>query len=185
MQQLNSLPDNLPIPLDDGACRHLMGQLIPNIALKSTNHDLINPSKINGWVAIYCYPKTGHPDKKLPEGWDSIPGARGCTPQSCAYRDHYQTLTQLNTQVFGLSTQDTEYQKEAADRLHLPYPLLSDYEFKFSDSLALPTFELNGTRLNKRVTLIAYNGVIKHYFYPVFPPDQNATEVISWLSQHV
>lgn len=185
MQQLNSLPDNLPIPLDDGACRHLIEQLIPNIALKSTNNDLINTSKIKGWVVIYCYPKTGHPDKQLPEGWDSIPGARGCTPQSCAYRDHFQTLTQLNTQVFGLSTQDTEYQKEAADRLHLPYPLLSDFELKFSDSLALPTFEFNGTRLNKRVTLIAYNGVIKHYFYPVFPPDQNATEVISWLSHHV
>jgi peroxiredoxin len=185
LQNLNKLPDGLPIPVDDGACRHLLGQHLPDIALKSTNFDLIYPAQMKGWLVVYCYPKMGHPDRKLPEGWDSIAGARGCTPQSCAFRDSYHELQKLNAQVFGLSAQDSDYQKEAVDRLHLPYPLLSDNEFKFSDALNLPSFEFNGSRLNKRLTLIAYDGVIRHYFYPVFPPDKNADDVIVWLSLHV
>jgi peroxiredoxin len=185
LQQLNKLPKNLPIPVDDGACRHLLGQILPDIKLKSTNHESISLRKLSGWVVIYCYPKTGRPDTKLPENWDIIPGARGCTPQSCSYRDHYQTLTKLKATVFGLSTQSTEYQLEAVNRLHLPYPLLSDDEYQFTDSLTLPTFESEGILLNKRVTLIVHNGIIKHYFYPVFPPDKNADEVISWLSLNV
>jgi len=127
---------------------------------------------------------TGKPDVPLPDGWDAIPGARGCTPQSCAFRDHFEELTQLKTQVFGLSTQSSEYQLEAATRLHLPYALLSDENLALTDTLNLPTFKIGHIRLNKRATLIAHNGVISHVFYPVFPPDKNASDVIDWLKQH-
>jgi peroxiredoxin len=126
---------------------------------------------------------TGQPNKALPEGWDDIPGSRGCTPQSCAFRDIYQDLSKL-AQVFGLSTQSTEYQQEAAARLHLPFPLLSDSQFQFSSLLQLPMFEVDGKRLIKRLTLLTFNGAIKHCFYPVFPPDKNAEEVLNWLKQH-
>jgi len=185
LQQLNKLPKNLPIPVDDGACRHLLTQPLPDFYLTSTNHGLINLRKLTDWIVIYCYPMTGRPDRELPENWDSIPGARGCTPQACSYRDHHQAFTKLKTTVFGLSTQSSAYQLEAVNRLHLPYSLLSDSKHKFTDALKLPTFECDGSRLNKRVTLIAYQGIIKHYFYPVFPPDKNADEVIAWLSEHV
>lgn len=123
-----------------------------------------------------------HPGIALPAGWDQIPGARGCTPQACSFRDHYRELQQLQTVVFGLSAQASEYQQEAADRLHLPFALLSDAAFEFSDALKLPTFAVEGRRLNKRLTLIARDGIIRHYFYPVFPPDKNSAQVIAWLS---
>lgn len=184
MQQLDVLPDNLPIPLDDGGCRHLTGKKLPSIELAATNCSAINLAKLSGWVVVYCYPMTGQLNIALPAGWDDIPGARGCTPQSCGFRDHYHALTKL-VQVFGLSTQSSKYQQEAATRLHLPFPLLSDNQFQFIDTLKLPAFEVDNKRLNKRLTLVAFEGVIKHCFYPVFPPDKNAEEVLNWLKQHV
>jgi peroxiredoxin len=135
-------------------------------------------------TVIYCYPMTGVPGKPLPEGWDLIPGARGCTPQTCNFRDHHQELLELQADVFGLSTQTNEYQREMAERLHLPFEILSDAEFKFSDGLRLPTFEVDGMRLVKRLTLIVRSGRIAHVFYPVFPPNKNAEQVLSWLLGH-
>ena len=184
MQTLTSLPDNLPMPLDDGACANLSGTNLPAVDLIATNGVTVNLAAIKGWLVVYCYPMTGQPDKPLPAGWDEIAGARGCTPQSCTFRDHYQALQQLNAQVFGLSVQSTDFQQEVVDRLHLPYALLSDAHFKFTDVLNLPTFEVDKMRLIKRVTLIAFNGVIQHCFYPVFPPDKNAEAVINWLKLH-
>src|SRR4029077_8253732 len=171
MQNFSELPKDLPIPIDDGACDHLPGLALPLMDLSATSGQTVNLATVTGWVVIYCYPMTGRPGVPLPDGWDQIPGARGCTPQSCAFRDHYQELQALNAQVFGLSTQTTEYQREAAERLHLPFELLSDSSLQFVNALRLPTFEIEGMRLIKRVTLIARNGKIVKYFYPIFPPD--------------
>jgi peroxiredoxin len=182
---LSALPSNLPTPQDDGACNHLIGKLLPDIFLASTQNTLVNLSVIKGWVVIYCYPMTGKPNVPLPNGWDEIPGARGCTPQSCAFRDNFVAFARLKTQVFGLSTQTTAYQQEAAMRLALPYLLLSDERLEFAHALNLPTFQVEITELIKRLTLIVHNGVIQHCFYPVFPPDKNAEEVINWLESHV
>ena len=185
MQSLTSLPDDLPIPNDDGACMHLVGRSAPNILLAGTDGQQVNLSTQKGWVVLYCYPRTGQPNQALPDGWDSIPGARGCTPQACGFRDAYADLTALGAQVFGLSTQDTAYQQEAAQRLHLPFTLLSDVDLAFTQALELPTFEVAGMQLNKRVTLIFLDGIIQHYVYPVFPPDAHATDVLNWLETHV
>lgn len=182
MHKLDMLPPNLPVPVDDGACRHLLGKPLPSCRLSSTQGGWIAPAAITGWLVIYCYPMTGRPELALPAGWDRIPSARGCTPQACSFRDHYQELQGLQAEVFGLSAQASEYQQEAASRLHLPFALLSDAAFAFSDALKLPTFTVEGMRLNKRLTLIARDGIIRHYFYPVFPPDENSTQVIAWLS---
>jgi len=130
---------------------------------------------------VYIYPRTGRPDVDPPTGWNQIPGARGCTPQSCAFRDHHAELAALGARVFGLSTQTTDYQKEAAERLHLPFPLLSDEALTFAEQLGLPTFVVDGMTLIKRLTLIVRDGVIVHVFYPVFPPDRNAEDVAAWL----
>jgi peroxiredoxin len=181
MNSLDKLPEDLPIPLDDGACNHLIGKAIPIITLRTSNNKLINLNEIKGNLVIYCYPMTGRPDKSLPDGWEQIPGARGCTPQSCSFRDHYGELQKLNTQVFGLSTQSSEYQKEAKARLHLPFELLSDSELRFTNALKLPLLLVDNMTLIKRVTLIFKNGKIEKYFYPVFPPDKNIDEVIKWL----
>lgn len=176
------LPQNLPIPQDDGACDHLIGMKLPKIELISTNDTPIRLWEHEGRTVVYIYPMTGRPDQKLPDGWNDIPGARGCTPQSCAFRDHYSELAALNSNVFGLSTQTTVYQQEAVDRLHLPFPLLSDHALQLSSALRLPTFRVDEKILLKRVTLILKDGQIEHTFYPVFPPDQNAKAVIQWLS---
>ena len=181
MKNLTELPKDLPFPVNDGACNHLLGKYFPSINLSSTNDRYVDLSAILGRVVIYCYPMTGQPGIKLPDGWEKIPGARGCTPQSCAFRDHYQELSELETQVFGLSTQNTQYQKEAVERLHLPFELLSDYDLSFAEALKLPMFEVEGKQLIKRVTLIAEFGKIIKVFYPVFPPDRNADQVINWL----
>lgn len=135
------------------------------------------------WV-IYVYPMTGRPDVPLPDGWDGIPGARGCTPQSCGFRDHYAELMALNTGVFGLSAQTTEYQREARDRLHLPFQLVSDSTLRLKSAMRLPTFTVAGMELYKRLTLIAHEGRIAKIFYPVFPPDQNADDVLAWLREN-
>ncbi len=175
------LPENLPVPIDDGACRHLTGLSLPSIALMSTADRPVDLSKLAGRVVVYCYPRTGQPGVAVPASWDEIPGARGCTPQACAFRDHYEELRALTAHVFGLSTQDTDYQREAATRLHLPFELLSDAALVFARRLQLPTFEFEGMTLIKRLTLIVRDGQIEQVFYPVFPPDKNAEEVIQWL----
>ena len=179
------LPENLPVPIDDGACRHLTGLHLPSVALLSTLGRMVDLASLSGWVVVYCYPRTGQPDIDPPQGWNEIPGARGCTPQSCAFRDHYRELQMLGAQVFGLSAQDTYYQREAVQRLHLPFELLSDERLEFANLLQLPTFEIAGLTLIKRLTLIMDDGKIEKVLYPVFPPDKNAEDVINWLSQNI
>jgi peroxiredoxin len=181
---LFQIPENLPIPLDDGACDHLAGMQLPSVPLPATSGVVVDLARLPGTTVVYCYPRTGRPDVGVPAGWDQIPGARGCTPQSCAFRDHYQELQLLGADLYGLSTQTTDYQREAIERLHLPFSLLSDAALAFTTMLRLPTFEFDGETLIKRLTLIIHEGRIQHVFYPVFPPDQNATAVITWLSQH-
>jgi peroxiredoxin len=182
---LNQLPAGLPVPENDGACQHLIGLALPDLTLAASDGSAINLSHYSGWLVIYCYPMTGRPDTPLPQGWDEIAGARGCTPQSCAFRDYYQALSPYVDGVFGLSSQNSDYQAEAAQRLHLPYPLLSDSQHLWCDALQLPSFKVAGMRLIKRLTIIAHAGKIQYVFYPVFPPDQNAAEVLNWLQQHV
>jgi peroxiredoxin len=176
------LPHDLPVPADDGAASHLPGTKLPDIALAATDGSSVNLSKLHGRTVVYAYPRTGEPGKAPPDGWDAIPGARGCTPQSCAFRDHHAELRALGVaQLYGLSTQDTAYQQEAAGRLHLPFALLSDAEFRLQRALRLPVFEVAGMTLFKRFTLIIDDGVITKVFYPVFPPDRNAEDVAAWL----
>jgi peroxiredoxin len=178
---LYSLPAGLPVPVDDGACAHLVGMRVPSVALRSTTGRWVDLSSLDGRTVVYAYPRTGTPDHDPLPGWDQVPGARGCTPQSCAFRDHHAELAKLGARVFGLSTNPTEYQKEAAERLHLPFELLSDSEFALTPALRLPTFEIAGHTLLKRFTLIVKDGTIEHVMYPVFPPDRNADDVIAWL----
>jgi peroxiredoxin len=181
----NILPANLPVPQDDGGARHLTGTKLPSIALVATSGPPVDLSTLAGRTVVYIYPRTGVPGREMPEGWDAIPGARGCTPQSCAFRDHYTELKRLGVaQLFGLSVQDTGYQREAAERLHLPFAVLSDEAMAFTQALKLPTFTVAGMRLLKRMALVIDDGVIGKVFYPVFPPDKNAAEVIAWLSSH-
>lgn len=176
------LPLNIPVPQDDGGARHLTGMKLPDLALAATRSGAFNLAVLAGRTVIYIYPRTGVPGVDLPPGWDDIPGARGCTPQSCGFRDHFDELKALGVaHVFGLSTQDTDYQREAAERLHLPFPILSDAELKFARALRLPTFTVAGMTLLKRMALVVDDGVIGKVFYPVFPPDKNAEEVIAWL----
>lgn len=182
MQQgSDRLPEGLPVPTDDGACDHLPGTVLPSVELPSTAGYAVDLSSLPGRTVVYIYPRTGRPDEEPLPGWDEIPGARGCTPQSCAFRDHYQELSALGARVFGLSSQTTDYQQEAAERLRLPFPLLSDAGLGFAHALRLPTFEAGGMVLIKRITLVVRDGRIEKLFYPVFPPDKNAEEVIAWL----
>ena len=176
------LPAGIPAPQDDGGARHLTGMKLPDIALPATSGAPVNLSKLKGRTVVYVYPRTGVPGVDAPPGWDDIPGARGCTPQSCSFRDHFGELKRLGVaQLFGLSTQDTAYQKEAATRLHLPFAILSDEKLALAKALRLPTFSVDGMTLIKRMAFVIDDGVITHVFYPVFPPDQNAAEVIGWL----
>ena len=179
---LYELPKNLPVPQDDGACAHLAGSTLPAVALRSTGGESVDLSRLAGRTVVYCYPRTGRPDREPVPGWNEIPGARGCTPQSCAFRDHYQELKRAGAaQVYGLSAQDTAYQREAVGRLHLPFDLLSDERLELARALRLPTFEVAGVTLIKRLTLILDDGLVTKVFYPVFPPDANAAEVERWL----
>jgi peroxiredoxin len=181
---LSELPKDLPRPVDDGAASHLEGMALPEVVLPSTGGAGVDLARIPGRVVIYIYPMTGRPGVPLPDGWDGIPGARGCTPQSCAFRDHHAELGSLNTSVFGLSTQTTDYQREARDRLHLPFDLLSDAELRLKRVLRLPSFAVAGMELYKRLTLVADNARIRKVFYPVFPPDRNADDVLVWLRRN-
>ncbi len=184
MDQLIRLPDGLPVPEDDGACVHLLHMRLPSTSLIATNGEKIDLSKYPGKLVIYCYPMTGRPDRKLPANWDNIPGARGCTPQSCAFRDHYQELAEHDVHVYGHSTQTSEYQLEAKQRLHLPFELLSDHMLEFANALNLPIFEADDMKMIKRLTVIAIDGMIRKVFYPVFPPDKNVYQVIQWLNAY-
>jgi peroxiredoxin len=176
------LPPDIPIPQDDGAARHLAGMRLPDLALPATDGATVNLSKLTGRIVVYIYPRTGVPGVDAPPGWDQIPGARGCTPQSCGFRDHAGELKRLGVkQLYGLSTQDTAYQQEAVRRLHLPFPILSDEKLAFAKALTLPTFTAVGMTLLKRMALVIDDGKITKAFYPVFPPDKNAEEVIAWL----
>ena len=181
----NELPANLPVPKDDGGARHLKGTAIPDLDLTSTSNRRVNLAKVRApRVVIYCYPMTGQPGKALPAGWDDIPGARGCTPETCGFRDHHKDLAKLGAEVFGVSTQATAYQQEMVKRLEVPFEVLSDEHFALTNALRLPTFTVEGMRLLKRLTFVVRNGRIEYVFYPVFPPDKHAEEVIAWLKAH-
>lgn len=179
-----SFPKDLPIPVDDGACNHLTGATLPSVSLPPTSDpkNLIDVSKLQGLSIIFCYPRTGAPDEKVPPEWDAIPGARGCTPQACGFRDQFAELRKYGVKnVFGVSTQDTAYQQEVHDRVHLPYDLLSDRELLFAKALQLPLFEYQGKQLIKRLAIAVDNGNILKHWYPVFPPDSNVHQVLEWL----
>ena len=178
---LSELPKDLPAPVDDGAASRLQGTSLPDLALSSTDGGSVNFATLRGCNVLYIYPMAGRPGVPLPDGWDAIPGARGCTPQACSYRDHYAELKSLNTDVFGLSARSTGYQKEARDRLHLPFQLLSDSSLRLKQLLRLPTFTTGEMELYKRLTMIVADGRITKVFYPVFPPDRNADDVLAWL----
>ncbi len=175
------LPKDLPRPVDDGAASHLRGIHFPRLALPATRGANVDLAAMPGRLVVYIYPMTGRPGVPLPKDWDSIPGARGCTPQSCNFRDHYAALQSLDTSVFGLSAQTSDYQREARDRLHLPFELLSDSGLRLKQMLGLPTFTVAGKELYKRLTLVIENRRIQKVFYPVFPPDQSANEALAWI----
>jgi len=174
----------LPAPEDDGAANHLSGLHLPSVPLPATDGATIDLRTLPGLTVVYAYPRTGRPGEPNPDGWEAIPGARGCTPQTCAFRDHFADLQSLGVHdLYGLSTQDTAYQRELAERLHLPFPILSDEKLALTRALRLPTFQTHGMTLLKRLALILRDGVIEHVFYPVYPPDQNAADVVAWLNE--
>ena len=184
--ELLRLPGDLPVPEDDGAARHLPGQPMPDITLPRSDGGQARLCALgSGTTVIYLYPRTGQPGASLPDGWDQIPGARGCTPESCGFRDHHGELLAAGAaRVYGASSQSPDYQREAVQRLHLPFPMLSDEKLAMAAALRLPTFTVEGTMLYKRLTLIVTGGVIEHVFYPVFPPDRHAQQVLDWLGSH-
>jgi peroxiredoxin len=185
MDNIVDAPDwsTIPAPRDDGATRHLPGTKLPSIPLMATSGAEVDLATLAGRSVVYAYPRTGRPGIDNPPGWDMIPGARGCTPQSCSFRDHFAELKLLGVNhLFGLSTQDPDYQREAVERLHLPFPILSDQHLTLTRALKLPTIETSGMTLLKRFTLVIDHGTIEHVFYPVFPPDRNAGDVVAWLS---
>lgn len=180
---IHSIPDDLPRPVDDGACAHLPGRSIPSVALPATTGQAIDLSRVAGRAVVFAYPRTGRPGRPplVPE-WNSIPGARGCTPQTCGFRDHHDAFAGLGIQVYGLSTQPTDYQQEMSSRLGLRFPVLSDAELRLTEALGLPTFTVAGETLLARLAWIARDGVIERVFYPVFPPDENAATVLRHLT---
>lgn len=185
MQSSTDTNAELVRPVDDGGADHLVGMAMPHITLPATTGETVDlGAGAHGWTVIFCYPRTGRPDTALPEGWEKIPGAIGCTPQACSFRDRYADLRSLDATIYGVSTQTTEYQAEMAMRLGLRYAVLSDAKLAFANALRLPTFESEGETLLKRLTLIVKGGVIRQVFYPVFPPEENAAEVQRWLEEH-
>jgi peroxiredoxin len=177
-----ALPDDLPAPIDDGAADHLPGLSVPEIELRSTAGPPVSLGALDGRTVVYAYPRTGRPgEPSLVDDWDLIPGARGCTPEACGFRDHHAEIAAAGAAVFGLSTQPTSYQLEVVERLGLPFAVLSDERLALTEALRLPTFEAAGQTLLRRLTMIVSEGVIEHVFYPVFPPDRHASEVLAWL----
>ena len=176
------LPEGLPAPTDDGGADHLPGLELPAEALPATDGRQVSPAALAGRTLIYAYPRTGRPgEPSLVDDWDMIPGARGCTPESCGFRDHHAELAEVGVAVYGLSTQSSAYQHELAERLSLPFPLLCDERLELTAALRLPTFEVAGERLLKRLTLLIADGHVERVWYPVFPPDRHAGEVLAWL----
>jgi peroxiredoxin len=179
------LPADLPAPEQDGAAEHLPGRAVPHVALPGTRGGMVDVAAVGCPRAIlYFYPRTGRPGVDPPDGWDLIPGARGCTPQACAFRDHHRELLDLGAEVYGISSQGTADQAEGAERLHLPFPLLSDADLRLRHLLDLPTFRVEGEELYRRLTLVVRERAVEHVFYPVFPPDRHAGEVVAWLRAH-
>jgi peroxiredoxin len=183
---LTSIPADLPVPEDDGAADHLPGTAMPALAFPGTAGETVRVDQFGpGRTVLYVYPRTGRPDTELPDGWDQIPGARGCTPEACAFRDHHADLVDAGAAgVFGLSSQDTDYQREAVLRLRLPFQMLSDPALRLAEVLTLPTFETSGMTLYRRLTMIVRDGTIEHVFYPIFPPDEHAGQVLRWLQEN-
>jgi peroxiredoxin len=181
VSDLYTLPENLPVPADDGACAHLVGRMLPQLTLESAQGPVSLRALSTGRLVLYVYPRTGRPDRPTPAEWDAIPGAHGCTPQSCAFRDRLPDLERLSAEVAGLSAQPLAEQREFAQRNRISYPVIADPELKLAAALGLPTFEFEHATLYKRATLIIEACAIVHVFYPVFPPDQNAAEVVEWL----
>jgi peroxiredoxin len=186
MTTYESLPDDLPTPEDDGAAQHLPGVAMPELTLAATDGSSVDLSALgDGRTVLYLYPLSGKPGTDLPDGWDAIPGARGCTPEACGFRDHIQELHEAGAErVYGLSAQDTPYQREFAERMSLPFAILSDLELRLGELLRLPTFEAGSQRLYARLTMVVLGGRVEHVFYPIFPPDQHAGEVLGWLRAH-
>lgn len=182
-EDYTALPDDLPEPEDDGAADHLPGTVVPSVPLTATDGRTVDLSSVPGPVVVYGYPKTGRPDEDvIPDGWAAIPGARGCTPEACGFRDHYGELQAAGVaEVYGLSLQPTGYQREARDRLELPFELLSDAGRAFTVALGLPTFEVGDEIFLARLTLVIADGRVEHVFYPVFPPDEHAAAVVEWF----
>ena len=178
-----TIPDDLPVPEDDGAADHLLNAVVPPIALNATTGETISLDQLPGRTVLFCYPRTGRPDEELPPGWDAIPGARGCTPETCGFRDAHSQFADAGARVIALSTQSTDYQREMAERLGLPFPVLSDEELELTSALRLPTFETSGMTLLRRITLVIDDGRITRVFYPVFPPDAHAAEVLDALTR--
>jgi len=176
------LPDNLPIPTNDGACQHLRGMMMPSILLQSTSGHAVDVADVSMNSAVFFfYPETGKPGTRIPKGWNEIPGARGCTPQSCSFRDQYREFRQLEFEVFGVSSQSLDEQIEFAKRNDLPYKLLNDAEFKLAKALRLPSFQFESKTFIKRLALVVIGGRIERVFYPVFPPNKNAETVLNDL----
>ena len=177
------LPVDLPRPVDDGAADHLVGSRLPSLSLPSTDGTEVDLSALPGRTVVYAYPRTGRPgEPPLVDDWDAIPGARGCTPESCGFRDHHRELADAGARVLGLSTQSVDYQREAVERLHLPFALLSDVDLALTRAARLPTFEVAGQTLLRRLTVVVDEGVVTHCWYPVFPPDTHAAQVLEWLT---
>jgi peroxiredoxin len=183
MTDYTGLPADLPVPEDDGAATHLPGVAMSPLELPATGGGTVGLHALGASrTVLYLYPLTARPGTAQPPDWDSIPGARGCTPEACAFRDHHQDLLAAGAAgVFGLSSQDTAYQQEAVERLHLPFELLADPALRLAEALDLPTFDAGGMTLYKRLSLIIRAGVVEHVFYPVFPPDEHAEQVLGWL----
>jgi peroxiredoxin len=178
-----TLPTDLPVPADDGGADHLPGNAVPALTLDSSQGPVDLAELAAERLVLYVYPRTGTPGVEPPDGWDAYPGARGCTPQSCGFRDHADELSSLGARVAGVSAQTLPEQAEFAERTHMPYPVIADPELLLRDALGLPTFEIAGMTLYKRLALVADAGVVVKAFYPVFPPDRNAGDVLAWLRQ--
>ena len=182
MKDLFNLPSDLPVPIDDGACNHLQDMIVPEIKLKTTKNKFVDlKSLANSPTVIFFYPRTGIPTDPVKDGWDLIPGARGCTPQSCGFRDLYQEFKKLGYDIYGASTQSTSFQQEFVERNHIPFEILSDENFLLTNALLLPTFYFNNERLIKRMAIVLNNNKIQKVFYPVFPPNKNAEVVLEYL----
>lgn len=184
MSHTTTLPAELPVPQDDGACDHLHGKSLPDVSLNTTTGERVTFARLPGRNVVFCYPRTAGPGEQVPNDWNVIPGARGCTPESCAFRDLYREFQALNVGIYGVSTQPSEQQAEARERLHLPYPLLSDDQLALTSAMKLPTFQWRDTTCIKRLTLVIRDGVVEHLFYPVFPPNSHPDAVLSWIREH-